>query len=103
MRSRRSSRVEFFRLASRASSGSEIVLDGRQGNFASNIGAAAFQADEFLQRAFFSPPVPEGNTGEVTVNAGQLEVNASEVLVEDGASILATTASGRGGKRGVEY
>jgi filamentous hemagglutinin family protein len=97
---------------------SEILISGKgANNFPSILGADAFQADESLQRAFFIPPVPSGNTGKITINterltvrdqgainvrhegtgnAGTLEVNASEVLLDRG-TILATTASGNGG------
>lgn len=97
---------------------SEILISGIGVNgFPSILGADAFQPDESLQRAFFIPPVPTGNTGEITLNtqrltvrdggainvrhagtenAGRLEVNASEVLLDRG-TILATTASGNGG------
>ncbi|GAB4189428.1 MAG: hypothetical protein Fur006_30740 [Coleofasciculaceae cyanobacterium] len=97
---------------------SEILIRGIGVNgFPSILGADAFKPDESLQRAFFIPPVPTGNTGKITINAerltvrdggtinvrhegtgnaGTLEVNASDVLLDRG-NILATTASGNGG------
>jgi filamentous hemagglutinin family protein len=99
---------------------SEIAIVGvsRDGFFESKMGADAFVATPELQQAFFSPPVPTGNTGAVTINAdrmsisdggtitvthagtgnaGRLQINASEISVDRQGSIAATTASGRGG------
>lgn len=99
---------------------SEIDILGVSSNgvFPSSIGATAFQASQELQQAFFSPPVPTGNTGEVTINterltvsdgatisvthegtgnAGTLQINASEISVDLQGLITAATASGRGG------
>ncbi len=96
----------------------EIVGVSSSGFFQSQMGASAFQAPQELQQAFFSPPVPTGNTGAVTINAdritigdggtitvthagtgnaGTLQINASSISVDRQGSIAATTASGRGG------
>ncbi|MCT7977782.1 S-layer family protein [Laspinema olomoucense] len=96
----------------------EIVGVSSGGFFESQMGASAFQAPLELQQAFFSPPVPTGNTGAVTINAdrirlsdggtitvthagtgnaGTLQINASSISVDRQGSIAATTASGRGG------
>ncbi|AFY83664.1 filamentous hemagglutinin N-terminal domain-containing protein [Oscillatoria acuminata] len=96
----------------------EIVGVSSDGFFESKMGSDAFQATPDLQQAFFSPPVPTGNTGEVTINAdritishggtitvnhagtgnaGTLQINASSISVDRQGSIAATTASGRGG------
>jgi filamentous hemagglutinin family protein len=94
-----------------------IVISGKGQVFQSSIRANAFVASESFQKSFFSPPIPEGNTGEVTVNAdrmtiqdsgaisvehsgignaGTLEVNSRELLLNQG-SIAAQTAFGLGG------
>ncbi|MBP0001088.1 MAG: filamentous hemagglutinin N-terminal domain-containing protein [Cyanobacteria bacterium SID2] len=99
---------------------SEILISGRS---ESNVGvsrltAGAFAPDELAQQTFFIPPIPTGETGEVTVrterltlqdggsmsvqhegigNAGTLDINASHVSLEDDSAISATTAFGVGG------
>ncbi|WP_052315692.1 filamentous hemagglutinin N-terminal domain-containing protein [Oscillatoria acuminata] len=96
----------------------EIVGVSRDGFFQSQMGASAFLAPPELQQSFFSPPVPTGNTGAVTINAdrisisdggtitvthagtgnaGTLQINTSSISVDRQGSIAATTASGRGG------
>ncbi|MBO9998956.1 MAG: filamentous hemagglutinin N-terminal domain-containing protein [Cyanobacteria bacterium SID2] len=99
---------------------SEILASGRGDNGfeASSLGANAFEPDESLQQVFFIPNVPTGNIGKVTVqtdrlilrdggsiniqhdgigNAGTLEIDASQVVLENDANITATTAFGVGG------
>ena len=74
--------------------------------------------NEATRKAFFLPPVPKGDTSELTINtgqltianggrigvqhdgtgnAGELKVNANKILIENQGAIIAETASGEGG------
>ena len=98
---------------------SEIIIDGTSsmGNPAS-ITADALIADEAFERAFFTNPIPSGDTGELTVNsdritlknggeisvqhegtgnAGQLQINVDRLNLDSGSRINATTPFGFGG------
>ena len=87
-------------------------------NFHSVIGANAFTLPELFRENFFIPQTPTGNTGEITINtdrltvtdegiitvehqgtgnAGVLQINAGQMLLDSGGSLNATTISGRGG------
>ena len=84
----------------------------------SQIDSSADIIDEAVQLLFSLPPVPTGDTGELTINtprltvadgglvgvqhegtgqAGTLRINAGSVLVESGGKIAAGSASGFGG------
>ncbi|MDY6803476.1 MAG: filamentous hemagglutinin N-terminal domain-containing protein [Cyanobacteriota bacterium] len=82
------------------------------------IDSSATILDESVRQLFSLPPVPTGNTGEVSINtlflrvadgalvgvqhdgtgnAGRLRINAGTVLLEGGGAIAAGSASGFGG------
>ncbi|OKH22147.1 hypothetical protein NIES593_13160 [Hydrococcus rivularis NIES-593] len=89
------------------------------GNLApSLVSSAANLENEFIQQFFRLPPVPSGNSGNVTINTGQLRVingaqvtarnqgtgsagniriNAGSIFLDNGAGITASTVAGRGG------
>ena len=97
----------------------EIVIDGigKDGN-PSQIAANALILPEAVQAAFFLPPLPSGNTGELTLNAeritlsnggsinvrhpgtgnaGQLQITSDRLNLDSNSSIDATSAVGFGG------
>jgi large exoprotein involved in heme utilization and adhesion len=95
-----------------------IQVEGRGDNgLRSSIGSYASAADITLQRAFFLPRLPTGDTGGLEIqtdrlnvldgglvsvqhqgpgNAGQMRVQADTIRLEGGA-LTAETASGQGG------
>ena len=97
-----------------------ILVSGADRDFGnlSQVSARTQIFEESLREAFLLPPVPSGDTGEVTINtnrlevrdkasitvqhdgtgnAGRLQLNAGEVVLDGGGSITASTASGLGG------
>ena len=102
----------------------EITIDGRaSGGVPSQIGANAIVLPEAFREGFFLPPLPSGNTGELTVNAdritltnggsinvqhpgignaGQLQINADSLNLDSGGNINATTGFGFGGNVAID-
>ncbi|WP_017661433.1 two-partner secretion domain-containing protein [Baaleninema simplex] len=97
---------------------SDISIAGRAINGVSRVAAEAFEPNEVLQQAFFIPSIPNGETGRVAIetdrltlreggsisvqhdgigNAGILDIEASQIAIEDDSRISATTAFGVGG------
>lgn len=93
---------------------SGIASDGLPAQIASNT----LVLNEITRQAFFLPPVPTGETGEVTINTGQLSitqggriavqhdgegnagmltVNADSILLDTQGEIIAETPFGEGG------
>ena len=101
-----------------------IVVSGiNPSGEAAEISADAFIPDPGLQQAFSLPPVPTGNTGELTIrtprlevsaggsvavehegigNAGDLRIEAGAIALDEEGSITAATQSGGGGNLVVE-
>ena len=97
----------------------EIFIDGINADGTpSSLNASAVAAVEEFQQAFFTSPVPTGDTGQLTVNAdritltnggqisvqhegtgnaGQLQINSDRLNLDSGSRINATTAFGFGG------
>jgi filamentous hemagglutinin family protein len=89
------------------------------GNLApSLVSSAANLENEATRQIFGLPPLPSGNSGDVTINTGQLSVingaqvtatnqgtgsagnvriNAGSISLDNGAGITASTVAGRGG------
>ncbi|MDY6940824.1 MAG: S-layer family protein [Cyanobacteriota bacterium] len=86
--------------------------------FPSSINATAARTSEAVQQLFGLPPVPTGESGSITINtpqlrvaggsrvsvqhdgtanAGNLEIGADSIFLDDGGRITATSASGEGG------
>jgi filamentous hemagglutinin family protein len=97
---------------------SDIQISGTDAeNNPSSIGSSATLTTEAIQRIYFLPAIPTGDTGSVTINtdrlavtdgaevsvrhqgtgnAGRLRINADTIALE-GGQITASTVSGRGG------
>ena len=97
---------------------SEMLVSGIKEENAAEVTVEANIFNENFQEAFFLPPVPTGNTGEMIINAdrltiadgaritaehqgignaGTLRINANQLFLESGGSITAASASGLGG------
>ena len=99
---------------------SSIEVSGRQAGAInpSLIDSSAKIVESNLQRLFGLPPIPSGNAGSVTINSpnlkvtdgalvsvenagtgesGTLNINANQLILENGAGIAASTRSGQGG------
>ncbi|MFM7425305.1 MAG: filamentous hemagglutinin N-terminal domain-containing protein [Elainella sp.] len=84
----------------------------------STLGASAVVLDQASRQAYFLPPFPTGDTGEITINAnqlevldgaelsarhegqgnaGQLRVRANQLRLDNEGRIIAATSSGQGG------
>lgn len=96
-----------------------VMVKGRASNgLPSQIASNTLVLNEATRNAFFLPPQPTGNTGQVTIkssqitlsdggrigvqhigsgNAGELTIKADSVLLENQGAIIAETASGEGG------
>ena len=97
-----------------------VILQGRGlGSVnSSRIAATAQISDPVTQAAFGLPPIPSGDSGSLTINtpslriadgafitvrndgfgrAGDIQINADSIFLDNQGSILASTASGNGG------
>ena len=97
-----------------------VILQGRGlGSVnSSRIAATAQISDPVTQAAFGLPPIPSGDSGSLTINtpslriadeafitvkndgsgrAGDIQINANSIFLDNQGSILASTASGNGG------
>ncbi|MGR3277015.1 two-partner secretion domain-containing protein [Acaryochloris marina NIES-2412] len=96
-----------------------VLVKGRASNgLPAQIASNTLVLNEATRNAFFLPPQPTGNTGEVTIkarhitlsdggrigvqhigsgNAGELSIQADSVLLNNQGAIIAETASGEGG------
>ena len=84
----------------------------------SQIQASAIILNEVLRQGFGLPPIPEGDSGDVTINtpemrvldgglvnirndgtgnSGTLSIDADSIVLDEGSSLAASTASGQGG------
>lgn len=96
-----------------------VLVKGRASNgLPAQIASNTLVLNEATRNAFFLPPQPTGNTGEVTIkarrmtlsdggrigvqhigsgNAGELSIQADSVVLNNQGAIIAETASGEGG------
>jgi large exoprotein involved in heme utilization and adhesion len=101
-----------------ASESVDIIGRAAGSSLPSRIASTAEILDPSVQAAFGLPPIPKGNAGSLTINtpslritdgafatvkndgpgrAGNLQINANSILLDNQGSISASTASGNGG------